>query len=444
MPGRIYMETYGCQMNVADSELMLGQLRRAGFERVEEAAHADVILVNTCAIREHAEQRIYGRLGELSRYKVRRPGVVLGVAGCMAQHLRDRLIEKVPQVDLVIGPDGYRDLPALVDQAREEPTLAVRLSRIETYGDLTPARADGVRAWVSIMRGCDKFCTFCIVPYVRGRERSLPAAEVIRQVEHAAAEGFKEIVFLGQTVNAYKDGDVDFAELLRRADKVEGIERIRFTSPHPADMTDRAVEAIGSCAKVMPQVHLPLQSASNTVLERMKRIYTIEQYEALVAKLRAAVPDLALTTDVIVGFPGETEADFEATRTAMRRIRYDGAFLFKYSPRPGAKSAAWEDDVPDAEKTRRITVLIEDQKEMSLERNAATIGSEVEVLVEGPSKKSADHWFGKTRQFKTAVFRHGEERVGDTLRMRVAATSPYTLFGEGVSSAVRVSDDAAV
>jgi len=438
------METYGCQMNVADSELMLGQLRRAGFERVEEAAHADVILVNTCAIREHAEQRIYGRLGELSRYKVRRPGVVLGVAGCMAQHLRERLIEKVPQVDLVIGPDGYRDLPVLVDQAREEPTLAVRLSRVETYGDLTPARADGVRAWVSIMRGCDKFCTFCIVPYVRGRERSLPADEVIRQVEHAAAEGFKEIVFLGQTVNAYKEGDTDFAALLRRADRVDGIERIRFTSPHPADMTDRAVEAIGSCAKVMPQVHLPLQSASNAVLERMKRIYSIEQYEALVAKLRAAVPDLALTTDVIVGFPGETEADFEATRAAMRRIRYDGAFLFKYSPRPGAKSAAWEDDVPDAEKTRRITVLIEEQKEMSLERNTETIGTEVEVLVEGPSKKSADHWFGKTRQFKTAVFRRGEEQVGDTVRMRVAAVSPYTLFGDGVSSAVRVSDDAAV
>ena len=444
MARRIYMETYGCQMNVADSELMLGQLRRAGFERVEEATQADVILVNTCAIREHAEQRIYGRLGELSRHKVRRPGVVLGVAGCMAQHLRDRLIEKVPQVDLVIGPDGYRDLPALVDQAREEPTLAVRLSRVETYGDLTPARADGVRAWVSIMRGCDKFCTFCIVPYVRGRERSLPADEVIRQVEHAAAEGFKEIVFLGQTVNAYRDGDVDFAELLRRADRVDGIERIRFTSPHPADMTDRAVEAIASCGKVMPQVHLPLQSGSNAVLERMRRIYTIEQYDALVAKLRAAVPGLALTTDVIVGFPGETDADFEATRAAMRRIRYDGAFLFKYSPRPGARSAGWDDDVPDAEKTRRITVLIEEQKQTSLERNAESVGSEVEVLVEGPSKKRADHWFGKTKQFKTAVFRHGDERVGDRIRVRVAAASPYTLFGEGVSSAVRVSDDAAV
>ncbi|MGE5175573.1 MAG: tRNA (N6-isopentenyl adenosine(37)-C2)-methylthiotransferase MiaB [Hyphomicrobiales bacterium] len=442
MAERIYLETYGCQMNVADSELMLGQLRRAGYEQVEEAGQADVILVNTCAIREHAEQRIYGRLGELSRHKVRRPGVVLGVAGCMAQHLRERLIQKVPQVDLVIGPDGYRDLPSLIAEAREEPTLSVRLSRVETYGDLAPARADGVRAWISIMRGCDKFCTFCIVPYVRGRERSLGADEVIRQVEHAAAEGFREVVFLGQTVNAYREGDVDFAELLRRADRVPGIERIRFTSPHPADMTDRAVLAIGACAKVMPHVHLPLQSASNPVLERMKRIYTFEEYEALVAKLRAAVPDLALTTDVIVGFPGETEEDFERTRAAMARIRYDGAFLFKYSPRPGARSAAWEDDVPDAEKTRRIVALIEMQKEISLERNAETVGAEVDVLVEGPSKKSPEHWFGKTPQWKTAVFRHGEERVGDRIPMRVAAVSPYTLYGDGVSETVRRVEDA--
>jgi tRNA-2-methylthio-N6-dimethylallyladenosine synthase len=245
-------------------------------------------------------------------------------------------------------------------------------------------------------------------------------------------------------VNAYREGGVDFAELLRRADAVPGIERIRFTSPHPADMTDRAVAAIAGCAKVMPQVHLPLQSGSNAVLERMRRIYTIEEYEALVAKLRAAVPGVALTTDVIVGFPGETDADFEATRAVMRRVRYDGAFLFKYSPRPGARSAAWEDDVSDAEKTRRITILIEEQKQASLERNAEQVGQEVAVLVEGPSKKSVDHWFGKTEHFKTAVFRHRDERVGETIRMRVAAVSPYTLFGEGVSSAVRVSDDASV
>jgi tRNA-2-methylthio-N6-dimethylallyladenosine synthase len=441
MTRRIYIETYGCQMNVADSELMLGRLKAAGFDRVEAPAEADVILVNTCAIREHAEQRIYGRLGELSRHKLRRPGVVLGVAGCMAQHLKGRLMERVPQVDLVLGPDAYRDLPALVEQAREEPILATRLSRDETYGDLAPARADGVRAWVSIMRGCDKFCAFCIVPYVRGRERSLPMAEVMRQVEHAAAEGFKEIVFLGQTVNAYRDRDLDFADLLRAADRVEGIERIRFTSPHPADMTDRAVDAIAECAKVCPHVHLPLQSGSDAVLDRMRRTYTIGRYEALVAKLRSAVPGLALTTDIIVGFPGETEADFEETRSAMRRIRYDGAFIFKYSPRPGARSAEWPETVSDEEKTRRITLLIEEQKQTSLDINEAAVGGEVEVLVEGPAKRNPLQWFGKTLQFKTAVFPHCDEKVGDTITMRVAEVSPFTLFGEGVPAAVRSVED---
>jgi len=437
MDRRIYVETYGCQMNVADSELMLGQLKRAGYERVEKPEEADVILVNTCAIREHAEQRIYGRLGELTRHKLRRPGVILGVAGCMAQHLRSKLMQRVPQVDLVVGPDGYRRLPELIAEAREEPTLAVRLSRVETYGDLVPARADGVRAWVSIMRGCDKFCAFCIVPYVRGRERSLPADEVMRQVEHAAAEGFREIVFLGQTVNAYRDAGagVDFAELLRRANRVEGIARIRFTSPHPSDMTDRAVEAMATCAKVAPHLHLPLQSGSDAVLSSMRRIYTIAQYEDLVAKLRHAIPGIALTTDIIVGFPGETEEDFEATRAAMTRIGYESAFLFKYSPRPGARSAEWAETVDEDEKTRRITLLIEDQKARSLERNLADVGSTVEVLVEGPTRRTPDEWFGKSAHFKTTVFPHRGERVGDLLPVRIAAATPHALLGEGVRAA---------
>jgi tRNA-2-methylthio-N6-dimethylallyladenosine synthase len=441
---RIYIETYGCQMNVADSELMLGRFRAAGYERVEVPAEADVILLNTCAIREHAEQRIYGRLGELSRHKHRRPGIVLGVAGCMAQHLKGRLLERVPQVDLVVGPDAYRDLPSLIDQAREEPVLATHLSRDETYADLAPARADGVRAWISIMRGCDKFCAFCIVPYVRGRERSLPVGEVIRQVEHAAAEGFKEVVLLGQTVNAYRDGDVDFAELLRRIDRVPGIERIRFTSPHPADMTDRAVEAIAACGKVCPHVHLPLQSASDAVLDRMRRTYTIAQYDVLVAKLRAAVPGLALTTDIIVGFPGESEDDFEATRATMRRTRYDAAFVFKYSPRPGARSAEWPETVDEEEKKRRISILVEEQKQMSLEINAASVGGDVEVLVEGPAKRDPERWFGKTLQFKTAVFPPRGEKVGEIFRMRIAAVSPYTLFGDGVPATVDVAEDVTV
>ena len=437
MERRIYIETYGCQMNVADSELMLGQLGRAGYERVERADEADVILVNTCAIREHAEQRIYGRLGELTRHKLRRPGVILGVAGCMAQHLSARLLERVPQVDLVVGPDGYRRLPELIEEAREEPTLAVRLSRVETYGDLVPARADGVRAWVSIMRGCDKFCTFCIVPYVRGRERSLPADEVLRQVEHAAAEGFREIVFLGQTVNAYRDQDqgVDFAELLIRANRVPGIDRIRFTSPHPSDMTDRAIEAMAACEKVPPHLHLPLQSGSDSVLSRMRRIYTMEDYEGLVAKVRKAVPGIALSTDIIVGFPGETEDDFDATREAMDRIGYESAFVFKYSPRSGARSADWPETVSEAEKSRRITLLIEAQKESSLLRNQTDIGSTVEVLVEGPTKRTPNQWFGKSAHFKTTVFPHREERVGDLISIRVAAATPHALLGEGVRAA---------
>jgi tRNA-2-methylthio-N6-dimethylallyladenosine synthase len=439
MTRRIYIETYGCQMNVADSELLMGQLGRAGYARVDRADEADVILVNTCAIREHAEQRIYGRLGELTRHKLRRPGVVLGVAGCMAQHLRSKLLERVPQVDLVVGPDGYRRLPELIDEAREEPTLAVRLSRVETYGDLVPARADGVRAWVSIMRGCDKFCAFCIVPYVRGRERSLPADEVIRQVEHAAAEGFREVVFLGQTVNAYRDGDVDFAELLIRANEVSGIARIRFTSPHPSDMSDRAIEALASCEKVPPHLHLPLQSGSNSVLERMRRIYTMEEYERLVAKIRTAVPGIALSTDIIVGFPGETIEDFEATRSAMERIGYESAFIFKYSPRPGARSAEWPETVDDEEKTRRITLLIEEQKARSLRKNEAEIGSTVEILVEGATRRTSTEWFGKSAHFKTTVFPHQGERVGELISVRVVAATPHALLGEGVRSAAFAS-----
>jgi len=260
-------------------------------------------------------------------------------------------------------------------------------------------------------------------------------------VEHAAAEGFKEIVFLGQTVNAYKEGDTDFAGLLRRANAVEGIERIRFTSPHPADMTPRAVEAIATCDKVCPQVHLPLQSGSNAVLERMRRIYTIERYEELVQELRIAVPGLSLTTDLIVGFPGETEDDFNATHDVMRRIRYDSAFLFKYSARPGAKAAEWPETVSEEEKTRRITVLIEEQKTVSYERNLEMVGREVEVLVEGPAKRDPNQWFGKTEHFKTAVFPHRDEGVGDMIRLRVAAASPYTLFGAGASDVVRSMED---
>src|SRR5262245_10814282 len=266
----VYIETYGCQMNVADSELMRGHLQRSGYTAAADPGEADVILLNTCAIREHAEERIYGRLGALAHHKVRRPHVQIGLAGCMAQHFRDRLLDRSPHLDFVVGPDAYRRLPALLSG---DPFVDVRLDRDETYADIAPARDAGVRAWITIMRGCDKFCTFCIVPYVRGRERSVPAGTVLEQVRDVAAQGFREVVFLGQTVNAYRDGDTDFGALLRAADRVDGIARIRFTSPHPSDMRDSAIAAMASCPTVCPQLHLPVQSGSTPVLARMERGY---------------------------------------------------------------------------------------------------------------------------------------------------------------------------
>ncbi|HTD27592.1 MAG TPA: tRNA (N6-isopentenyl adenosine(37)-C2)-methylthiotransferase MiaB, partial [Candidatus Elarobacter sp.] len=328
----VYVETYGCQMNVADTELMLGHLAAHGYTRTEAAEAADVILLNTCAIREHAEARVLGRLGELARHKRRRPDVRLGVTGCMAQHLRERLAERAPWVDVLVGPDGYRRLPELLRGGDGDPHVALRLDPSETYADLPVAREGGVRAWVTVMRGCDRFCTFCIVPYVRGRERSLPGRVLVAQVRALAAAGVREVVFLGQTVNAYHDGAWDFAELLRRAAEVPGLLRIRFTSPHPSDMSPRVIEAMAECPPVAPQLHLPVQSGSDRVLDRMGREYTAAGYEDLVARLRARVPGLALSTDVIVGFPGEDEDDFASTEALVRRVRYDSAFLFKYSP----------------------------------------------------------------------------------------------------------------
>src|SRR5437867_4650871 len=319
---RVFLETYGCQMNVADSELMAGVLQRAGMILTERAEDADAVILNTCAIREHAEQRVLGRLGEFARLKQERPGLVVGVAGCMAQHLRRRLLDQARVLDLVVGPDGYRALPELLARAAQEPVADVRPDRDQTYGDLEPKRGAGVRAWVTIQRGCDKFCTYCVVPYTRGRERSLPLEALVGQVRAAVAGGFREVVFLGQTVNSYHDGTHDFADLLRAADAVDGLARIRFTSPHPSDMGERVIAAIAGCDKVCPQVHLPLQSASDTVLRDMARSYTLAQYRDVVARLRAAVPGLALSTDIIVGFPGETEADFARTADYMREVRF--------------------------------------------------------------------------------------------------------------------------
>src|SRR5207244_10292667 len=432
---RVFLETYGCQMNVADSETMAGVLERAGMTLVARADDADAILLNTCAIREHAELRVLGRLGEFARIKASRPEVVVGVAGCMAQHLRSRLLDKARVLDLVVGPDGYRHLPDLLRRAADQPPANVRLDRDETYGDLEPKREPGVRAWITAQRGCDKFCTYCVVPYTRGRERSLPLAELLGQVRRAVAQGFREVVFLGQTVNSYHDGAHDFADLLRATDAVDDLKRIRFTSPHPSDMSDRVIAAIAECAKVCPQVHLPLQSGSDRVLEAMDRTYTLERYLGIVARLRAAIPDLALSTDIIVGFTGETENDFERTLQVMREVRFDSAFLFKYSARPDTKAWRWEETVEEAVKSDRLERLIALQHGISGEMNDRWLGRTAEILVEGPARRNPEQLFGKSAQFKSVVFPADGTPAGTLRSLRIVGATPITLFGEPLEAA---------
>src|SRR5580704_7226274 len=306
---RVFIETYGCQMNVADSELVGGVLRRAGYAAAAGPEDADVILLNTCAIREHAEARVLRRLNDLARFKHARPELRLGLLGCMAQHNRAALIEKAPWLDLVAGPDSYRRLPELLGRARFDPAVDVRLDRGETYADIVPAHERGVRAYVTAMRGCDRFCAFCVVPYVRGRERSVPHKAILADIHELAARGVREIVLLGQTVNAYRFDDIDFGRLLRLVAAVDGVERIRFTSPHPSDMSDSVIEAMAIEPKVQPSLHLPVQSGSDRVLAAMERGYTVDEYQRLVERMRAAIPGIALSTDIIVGFHGEKDVD---------------------------------------------------------------------------------------------------------------------------------------
>ncbi len=429
MSRKLYIETYGCQMNVADSQLLAGQLEPLGYRRTDTPADADVILVNTCAIRDHAEQRVWGRMAQLAGQKQQRPWVTLGLVGCMAQHLREQIAERAPYVDLVVGPDAYRRIGDILLTERDEPFVDVRLDKRENYEGLDPASDNGVTAFVTIMRGCDKFCTFCIVPFVRGRERSLPRDEIVRSARHLAAQGIREVTLLGQTVNAWRDGDETFADLLRAVNAVDGLERIRFTSPHPSDFDPAAIEAMAACDKVMPYLHLPLQSADDEVLARMNRGYTYDGYRRLVDRFRAAVPDLALSTDLIVGFPGETEAQFERTLAAVDQIGWDSAFMFAYSARSGTKAHEWVDDVPAEEKTARLERVIARQEAVGAVTNAAWIGREVEVLVEGTAKRG-NGWYGKSPQFKNTVFAcEPAPRPGDLVRVRVTDATAHTLLG---------------
>lgn len=420
-------------MNVADSQTITAILRRAGYESVDRPDAADVILLNTCAIREHAEERVLGRLTALARIKQSRPGVKLGLLGCMAQHYRAALIEKAACLDVVAGPDAYRRLPEMLGEignAAFDPMIDVRLDRAETYADISPEFGGGVRAYVTAMRGCDKFCAFCVVPYVRGRERSIAPADLLREIRGLAARGVKEVVLLGQTVNAYRHNDTDFGALLKMIARIDGIERIRFTSPHPSDVSDSMIDAMATEPKVQPHLHLPIQSGSDRVLAAMERGYTVAQYLNLVERVRAAIPDVALSTDIIVGFHGETESDFDATANVMCAVGYDSSFMFKYSVREHTRAFKLGDSVPEEDKQRRLTALIALQEEMSLTRYRALIGRTFPVLVEGPARRGEGRLAGKTPQFKTAIFSgNSTVHIGDTVTMRVDSATGHSLLG---------------
>jgi tRNA-2-methylthio-N6-dimethylallyladenosine synthase len=420
----VYIETYGCQMNVADSELVLGLLGTRGYVRTEDPAEADVLLVNTCAVRDHAEQRVLGRVGELKRYK--RPGDVLGVVGCMAQRLGARLLERVPQVDLVIGPDGYRSLPELIARAHGGTRAAdVEFREWEHYEDVPPARDDAASAYVTVQRGCDYRCTFCIVPMTRGPERSRTLGDVVREVTAVAARGATEVTLLGQTVNSYHDGTHDFADLVRAVGAVPGIRRVRFTSPYPTDFTAPVLAAMAETPAVCEHVHLPAQSGSNRTLKRMLRRYTRERYLEVVAELRQAIPAIALTTDLIVGFPGETEDDFQETVTLVAAAAFDDAFTFKFSPREGTPAVRLKDAVPDDVAGARLERLIAAVRGVARAKNARLVGTVHEVLVEGQAKRG-DLLQSRTRTNKVALLAGPAEWIGTYRRVRLTGTTGST------------------
>ncbi|HET7623106.1 MAG TPA: tRNA (N6-isopentenyl adenosine(37)-C2)-methylthiotransferase MiaB [Gemmatimonadaceae bacterium] len=432
--GTVYIETYGCQMNVSDSELMYGSLAAHGYEAVDAPDGADIILVNTCAIRDRAEQRVIGRLGELKRFMKR--DTVLGVTGCMAQRMGQGLLDRARHVQLVVGPDGYRSLPELIEGARAGKRVAkVDFDLEEHYEDFHARRFDGVRAWIPVQRGCDYKCTYCIVPMTRGPERSRRLADVVREAGEVAAHGITEVTLLGQTVNSFTDGEHDFADLLRAVGAVPGIRRVRFTSPHPNDFSDRVIAAMAETPTVCEHVHLPMQSGSSRTLKRMLRRYTREGYMDCVARLRAAISDLALTTDIIVGFPGETDEDFEETLSAVREASFDDAFTFIFSPRDGTPATRLPEKLMVSEDVagERLERLIEVVRDGARARNLALLGSRHEVLFEKISRRGT-LLQGRTRRHHTVLVPGDESLIGSYRTVELTGTTGSTFTGVVVPS----------
>jgi len=431
---KLFIETYGCQMNVGDTEIIISILQQHGYIYTEEQAEADVILINTCSIRDNAEQRIWGRLSEMRRLKKQKPSLVVGIVGCMAERLNDKLLEEGTGVDIVAGPDAYRDLPKLLKEAEAgQKGVNVLLSMEETYAEIAPVRIDknGVSAFIAIMRGCNNFCSYCVVPYTRGRERSRDAETILSEARSLFENGYREVTLLGQNVNSYHCGEVDFPELMRRVAEISPLLRVRFATSHPKDMSDRLLEVMASKPNICRAIHLPAQSGSTAMLERMNRKYTREWYLDRIAAIRRYMPDCAITTDLIAGFASETEEEHQETLSLMREVGYDFAFMFKYSERPGTFAQRnLGDDVPDEVKSRRLQEIIALQNELGLESYRRDVGKEFEVLVEGESRRNKAQLFGRTSQNKVVVFDRGDHKAGDYVRVRVTDCTSATLFGE--------------
>ncbi|MFO7574092.1 MAG: tRNA (N6-isopentenyl adenosine(37)-C2)-methylthiotransferase MiaB [Bacteroidales bacterium] len=434
---KFYIETYGCQMNVADTEIVVSVLKDQGLEHCRDISQADLILVNTCSIRENAEQRIWGRLDLFRKEKRRRPGTVVGVIGCMAERLKERLLETDKMVDLVVGPDAYRELPALVTDALEgHKAVNVLLSREETYADIAPVRLDenGVSAFVSIMRGCNNMCSYCVVPYVRGAERSRDPDSIIRETEDLFAKGYREVTLLGQNVDSYKweagDTIVDFSSLLALTAELSPLLRVRFSTNHPKDMSDDVLSTMAKYPNICRHIHLPVQSGSSRILKLMNRKYDRNWYMERIRAIRSIVPECAISTDIITGFCSETEEDHKETLSLMEWAGFDFAYMFAYSERPGTGAARkLKDDIPEEIKKRRLSEVILLQNKISASVKKQDIGMVFEVIVEGRSKKSDNDLFGRTSQNKVVVFPDEGQRNGDYVKVKIEKSTSATLIG---------------
>lgn len=427
-----FIETYGCQMNVSDSEIVSGILHGKGYRQADSLDDADIIIFNTCSVRQHAEERVLGRISnEVSRKQIR-PELKIGIIGCVSQRLGEKVREKVGGVDFVVGVDNYRELPEIINDIIQNGDFRAEIKKddSELYSEFKPFRKCDLNAFITIMRGCDNYCAFCIVPYLRGKERSRPVKDILEEARKAGSEGYKDLTLLGQNVNSYHWKSCDFPDLLRELNEIDTIERIRFLTSHPKDLSDKLIDTIASCEKVCEHLHLPLQSGDDTVLANMNRRYTYGHYRDFVGKLRSQIPEIAITTDLIAGFPGETEKQFENTIRAMKEIEFDFAYMFKYSAREGTAAYKLKDDVPEDVKLARLDRMIRLQNKITLSKYRAQIGKIVEVYVEKVSKKTTAELAGKTRDFKIVVFPAKEDLIGSIQKVEIVDAEGWTLKGK--------------